>query len=360
MKNQEIIEILRNNFEGFLMYKAAIFCYFCEKKFQIKLEEDSDLDSFIFSNRPYSFEVICKVFGLEIIIFTPSEGTWNINPLKKVSHSVLTLFQLTQEEFCILYQDEKRSFKSLENDSEILMNSLFLTVDSFCIKCLYLTDESILSCSHRLHSKCLQKHFLTNCPECNKAIKKPCFICKALKPNTSSCPSNKCFLCHQCLVMFSFSLDQQDQSSFSCSCNFIIKINEITLKCIKCNLPRFLQDFVIVSCPDNHEFLCKACWARHLDSLREKTKSMELTKRTCPWNQMKISKISEVIYKILMIYCVACRKENCRFYGEFVCLDNCLVCVDCQIKNNKKRRDSQESCASCMRKMVKKDCQWKD
>ena len=356
----ETLEILRNNFSGFLEYKLILFQYFYNKYFRefidLKLE---DIDSFILKNWQNSLRVLLKILGLKIEIFNQKNERVEISAEKFILGMKIVIYQFDQNNFCILYDDY--SSNQIINEQSKTVNSYVSINNDICVFCKYLCNESKDANGHFMHLKCIYKKRANECPDCYKPINIKCSICDRNKQPALFCENRSCAYCQNCLVNLKNS--EKFQGSALCNClkqeKRKIELDNLKLKCLKCLIPRYLEDFVIIYCPDQHEFLCKLCWSVRLERLGGgSTTSYKSEILACPLNNNHLGNISLVIFKLLSIQCSSCRSRNCKYYGDLICKSKCEVCFKCQFKDSKKMQKGNETCILCKKPLEKKSKPW--
>lgn len=344
--SQEILEILKNNFGLFLRYKKKL-CFYYSKKHPDKYSKFPE--TYIKdSSQPMQFstslcELLAKVTKLKIKCHY-FDKPFNIFTAKnsKQGDPCINIYLKGENKYCILYEKSSLITPDLViNDPKNVLRYPTETTSQPEENCRICRDR----CSNPEHKGSL----ITSTPknsenfpiERNSTVK--CNQCQILKQ-----PKNLYSgLCHNCTVLNALSGNNlnPDQSP--------------KISCQSCPSTRFLcpEDFMPIPCPDNHDFLCKACWTKSLQLDPRYSISEKKSRLKCPLNNMKINLLSHYIFNILKIKCKRCGIKNSKYFGNKVCKMNCEICFTCQTEANNKC-ENNFSCLGCNNVLTDKSGPW--
>lgn len=322
--SQEILEVLKNNFGLFLRYKK-ILCFYYSKKHSgkyIDFPENFIKDSSqpkLFS--PQLCKLLAKVTKLKIKCHYNSKPFDIVTPENaKQDDPCISIYIKNNSECYILYESPppKSPVLVIKESKRILENPN--------------VSEGILQAYKTSEASPTKPNSTPTCNQCHS-------FKESLYPDTK--------LCHNCIVINSITGNNPDAH------------HPIKMSCQSCNPTLFLfpEDFIPVTCPDNHDFLCKACWSNTLQMNSEQSISEKRNRFKCPLNRYSINLLSHYIFKILKIKCKSCQQKNTKYYGNKVCKLNCEICITCQNKENSKH-ENNFSCPGCNNPMIDKSGPW--
>lgn len=329
---QELLEILKNNLDLFVKYIENLLEYYSKKH----PEKFGTYPQNLQNPEHKRFDLLAKITKTRINVHKIEKpmDIFDTN-IKKNKDFCINLLQISQNQFCILYRQEP--VKILQSGENIISNPF--QTDKLRFGDLghsgHLVREQGTPDSRQLKDTLCPPNsdFLQKCPQCHSFRDQLSF------------PESP--ICHNCIVLNSISEEAYKSSQL--------------LNCRACSIskpvPLFPTDFIPIPCPDNHDFLCRACWSNSLDNNSLNSISEQEKNILCPYNSHKINGLSKLIYKILEIRCLMCSEMNCKYYGDFSCANDCIVCITCQVKDNRKV-EYRFKCPVCTSEMVKKSDPW--
>jgi len=336
--SREILETLRNHLEMFVKYIEVLLGYYARKHsedFCFKAENPDRK----------CFDLLAKVSKVTILVHRIGKKTRLFDPVIKqenkkkkkagLSKLCINLLQISKNQFCVLYE---------EPPVEIVEPSanFFRETCQICNR----ECQEFGGCGQVVHKKCVSDSREEQFPVLpqNSDLKQECTNCGISKHQSSFHGTS---ICHNCIVIKSLS----DDPSFSTQ----------VLKCLSCDpkdtFPLYPTDFVPVLCPDNHDFLCRACWSNSLQRNPRYSVSERKNRFLCPYNKKIITDLSRLISKMLEESCLKCNERNTQFFGRFSCA-NCIVCTTCQNEANRKT-NKRFKCPVCSRDLEEKSEPWK-
>ena len=390
----KMIDIIRNEFSLFTLYLQNILLH--ERSDKIKTWEfavdihQGKVENLFQNNQIDSYGAdliiyIACILGIEIAIHELSPdpnqinrtsyqpelfaGTFYVN--RKTS---INLLKIRENSYWIIYSKaDLQVFANIESQYPNKPSAVTYADSSYfenCGICMNDSQAKRAVCGHYFHSKCLGKQ--TNCKFCNCELLYKCYICKMEKKIIYRCDSNH-DICNNCFISILLNLSDENNSKqlqllyhsrgWASNIEIIwnIPINDcgiwkihngsITeISCINCHNSREFIDFVPISCPDNHEFLCKMCWSKNLHD----------RKSTCPYNGCEINLNTIIILKYLSVACQTCKKNKPQYFGDSVCeTKGCQICYECQFNYGLRYTDQQKiQCILCDYKLTKKTKGW--
>ena len=221
-----------------------------------------------------------------------------------------------------------------------------MLAETSCEYCRGMNPSYLASCGHYYHLECLSEVAKrgSNCITCATHLdlhvfpiktKNECQICCSYSNlTTCSCGSNYCYFC----IRYGSEI-MNNEMNYDC-CKLLVKLRTgICINCPGCEMQRFFEDIVPISCP-THNLLCKKCW------------SLGVSLNQCIFGCNLSSKLEEIIN------CQVCRGKDKRYYGEFICPQHCLVCEECQYRGFIYSEYKNMDCVVCDSRLQKKDVAW--
>ena len=212
-------------------------------------------------------------------------------------------------------------------------------LDEICIICKSKNPNFVSKCEHFYHINCLMEIASqdTKCIKCQNSINlegieiisaDSCQVCSRRHTlwACKNCMKNYCYFCIARGI------------TTECCKDISKNMKDLTTKCVGCRMNRFFSDFVPISCPD-HSLLCKKCWNLGIELGR------------CLLGCNILFKLSEYVQ------CCCCHKNGTRYYGEWVCHNDCQVCEFCQVKSIINAGDNIR-CPACFWQLADKTIPW--
>lgn len=332
----------RRNFEFLDIFDRAMM----KKKFWISGEIEID-DSFA--------KLAASAIGTCIIVY--SIGQTRIMESKNIP----VRFQIKNFEINLLKDQDNNYILLYPKKTEGFFNGFTLIGSEppkpfyNCLLCYYVENTLKSECGHHYHLDCITKQNLEICKACHGQIRPlvgHCHICDTEKKIIFEDSENHP-ICSNCLITAAQSISTIESPKYI-SENYSISLCEKKISCPNCKIPRFLFDFVPVSCPDNHDFLCKKCWGD--SSLGLELEIYNYSNQTCPYNSKPINITRSIINQFLRLRCENCKCHKTSIFREKICEDNCKICSICQEENNQK---DLASCRKCKNTLLPKTGPWK-
>ncbi|OMJ81317.1 hypothetical protein SteCoe_18240 [Stentor coeruleus] len=181
-------------------------------------------------------------------------------------------------------------------------------------KCVFCSEQGVNlilpDCLHLCHLPCYIKYKV--CAKCNDGVEKKIEIpyvvdmqkCAFCRDNTNL------LMCKECNKQYCFICVSSKKLEKCCE-SITTNLDDYKTQCQGCLCIMSYKNFISLKCKD-HDVLCKKCW------------NISFTKEKCVMGcKLPIS----MGYYCL---CEGCDKMQIKYFGDFVCPDNCMVCDSCQ------------------------------
>ena len=221
--------------------------------------------------------------------------------------------------------------------SQIIQDIYTALSNEECEICEKPNPNYISKCGHYFHISCLStsENFCVVCKtDLNLKIfnKKPQDSCNVCGNEFSlfsclECHKNSCFFCIT------------EKKVKNCCISLTKQLKTLQQKCPGCQHLRNLNDLVPISCK-THSLLCKKCW------------NLGKSLKAC----IICSEMHENFTEY--VNCKNCGDSEIKYYGEYICMNNCLICEHCQTLFIIANQKSPKTCVVCNEKMIKKVSAW--